>query len=73
MKHLTEYEHLLVELVHYLAYGNDLEHGLTPHEIKEWLTKPLRRKEGKNALQCLKEEGNAFLEELREYMSKPIS
>jgi len=69
MKYLNEYEHLLIELVHYLSYGNDLEHGLTPQEIKEWLIHPIPHRGGKTALECLKTEGEKFLEDLRLFIS----
>ena len=47
-RELTNYEELLIELVHYLAYGDRKDMGLTLKEVKHYLTKPIKSKGGKN-------------------------
>lgn len=68
-RELTEFEHLLVELVHFLAYGSDRESGLTLRETKRFLTKPIESKDGRNALQVLESEKRRLIRELEAFLS----
>lgn len=65
---LTIREFLLVELVHFLAYGDEVETGLTLEETIRFLRTPIRSKDGLNSIECLEREGRRFIEELKIYL-----
>ena len=69
-KKLSDFEKLLTELVHFLAYGNQTEMGLTLRETISYLQKPIKSKGGKNCLECLQTEGLAFINQLKIYMNE---
>lgn len=69
-KKLSEYEELLVELVHYVSSTVNNEKGLPAKELKSFLTRPIPHKNGKNCLECLDLEGRAFLNELIVFMNE---
>lgn len=62
---LTEQETLLIELVHYMAYGTDLD----LNTVKTLLVAPIPGKKGKNCLECLEAEGRAFMNELKTFVN----
>lgn len=66
---LTEQELLLVELVHFLAYGSPLETGLTLKETLRWLEQPISSKQGRNALECLEKEKRQLIREVKRFLS----
>jgi len=66
---LTPNEELLVELVHYVAYGTEREMGLTLKETKLFLTRPIKAKSDYNALECLNSDGRAFINELKTFIN----
>jgi len=68
-RQLNKDEELLAELVHYISYSTSTDKGLTYKEIKWWLTNPIPHKDGKNALDCLSEEGQAFINEIKTFMN----
>ena len=68
MRELTEYEHLLVELVHFLSHGTQEEMGLTLKEVKSWLARPIHSKGGINALEDLANNKHELLKELHAFM-----
>jgi len=68
-RELTEFESLLIELVHFLAYGTDTEEGLTLKETKYFLTQPIASRGGKNAIECLEEDRRRLLKEIKQYLS----
>jgi hypothetical protein len=70
VKRLSDEERLLVQLVHLLSYGDKLEFGLTLSEVLDYLEKPIPRKGNKNAMECLKLEGDKFLKDLQDYLSE---
>jgi len=70
MNKLTPKQKLLVELIHYLAYGTQSELGLTLKELEAFLQKPIAAKGGRNCLQCLNDEGLAFINELKTFMNE---
>lgn len=70
MRYLTKNEELLVRLVHQLSYGDDMEMGLTLKEIKDLLVQPIKRKDKKNALECIELEGEKFLEEFTKFIEE---
>jgi hypothetical protein len=67
-KKLTKFEKNLVALVHFLAYGNKLDFGLTLEETLDFIVKPIPHKGNKTSLDCLKTNPDAFLEELKQYL-----
>ena len=67
---LSDFERLLVNLVHFLAYGTQREMGLTLRETTHYLQKPIPAKQGKNCLECLEKEGLAFINELKIYINE---
>lgn len=67
---LTPFERLLVEIVHYLAYGDRLEMGLNLRETIRYLENPINSKQNKNCLECLEDEGLGFINELKIYMNE---
>ena len=67
---LSDNVKILVELVHYLSYGNEKEMGFTLKEVLSFLETPIKHKNGKNTLDCIKAEGLAFLNELKTYMNE---
>ena len=62
---LTKEEELLVELVHFLSFGTELEHGFKHKEVRDFLITPIKKKGNKSPLELLELEGSAFLNELR--------
>lgn len=79
MYNLTEEEELLIELIQLLAFGKVhiskkgtrwMEPGLSSKEIKHFLTKPLSHKQNQTALQCLRKEGRAFINEIISHLNK---
>lgn len=69
-RHLSSFEENLVELVHFISFGTELEHGLTHKEVRDFLVRPIKRKQGRNALECLADEGPAFIEEIRIHLGQ---
>jgi len=69
-KKLTNYEELLIELVHLITSSNKAEVGLSLKDTKAFLTKPIAAKGGRNCLQCLKEEGRLFVNEVIIFMNE---
>lgn len=70
IRQLTPKEELLVELVWFLAYGTEQEIGLGLKDTKNFLTKSISSKGGRNCLECLKDEGREFLNELITYINE---
>jgi hypothetical protein len=70
LRKLSSFEILIVELVHYLSYGDQKEMGLTLRETKNYLQKSIPHKNGKNCLECLEMEGLTFINELKIYMNE---
>lgn len=66
---LTNYEELLIELIVLLTSSKNGEAGLSAKEVKSLLSSPLKSKGNLTALQCLKLEGRAFINELITYMN----
>lgn len=64
-RYLTSKEELLVELVHFLAFGTELEHGMTHKEIRDFLVGPIKKKGNRNPLELIEAEGLSFLKEVR--------
>ena len=65
-KKLTSYEKNLVELVHFISYKK----GLNLKDTYNFLQHPIESKNGKSALDCIRENGRNFLNELRLYMNE---
>lgn len=65
---LTHREMLIVELVHFLAYGDEAHLGLNLKETFDFLTKKIRSKDGRNALECLDQEHRKFINELKTFV-----
>jgi len=59
-----EYQNLVIELVHFVSQTNGDDKGLSLKEVKDFLNHTVEHKNGKTVLQCLKEEGRSFLNEL---------
>jgi len=70
IKKLGKHEELLIELIHFLAYGTKTETGLTLKDTKNFLTKPIASKGDRNCLQCLREERREFLNELITFINE---
>lgn len=66
---MNEYEENLIILVHFLSQGNKSELGMDLKDIKWFLTTPIHWKNNRNALQCLKDEGLSFINELKAYVN----
>jgi len=66
MKALTKNEELLVELVHFMSQGTDLDLKTT----KRLLQRPISNKDGRNCLECIEKEGRAFLNEIVTYINE---
>ena len=66
----TDFELLLAELVHYISYSVDGESGLNFKDVKKFLNAKLSHKNNKTVIQCLYEERQHFLNELRTYMNE---
>lgn len=69
MRYLTPAEERLVELVHLLAYGTPEEHGLTLHEVKQFLLKPVPKAQATSVLSSL-DTSSQLLDELKSYLAK---
>jgi hypothetical protein len=65
---VTSYEKSLIELVHFLAYGNKLEFGFTLEDTISFLTRPIPHKQNKTALLLVKENGSEFIKELKQFL-----
>ena len=68
IRKLSEYEHLLVELVHFLSSGDREHMGLSILEIKRFLEQPIESKDRRNALQCLALEKRRLIKELKDHL-----
>jgi len=66
MKKLTKNEELLVELVHFMSYGTDMDLKTT----KSLLQKPISNKNGRNCLECIHQEGRTFINEIITYINE---
>lgn len=69
-KQLTPREELLVELVWFLAYGNKEEVGLDLKDTKNFLTKSISSKNGRNCLECIRDEGREFINEVIAFVNE---
>jgi len=69
-RQLTKQEEALVELIHFLSFGDEGHLGLSFEEIKSFLITPIQSKDGKNALECLALEGSQFTQDLQDYLAE---
>lgn len=69
-RQITKQEEALVELVHFLSYGDEGHLGLDYAEMKSFLITPIQSKDGKNALECLALEGSQFTKDLQNFLEE---
>lgn len=69
MTKLSEHEEHLVELVHFLSHGSKKHAGLSLKEVRQFLYKPIASKRGRNSIECLKDEGRAFINEIKTFVN----
>lgn len=62
---MTEFEAYLIELTHFLASDSDHHQGLNLREIRSFLAHPIKEKNNKTPEQCLRDDGLAFINELK--------
>lgn len=64
----TRREALLIELVWILAYGDELELGLSLAEVMKVLESRVRTRDMKTVFEVLEEEGHSFLQEIKDHI-----